>query len=225
MNLFFASAGTLGHGNLNSLQSPHPIEFLRKLPPVSQISAGLNFYLALNQNQDLFGWGQGDYGVFGDGNNKTALLPRKNEIIESMKSEQKLFIKRIKSCNNYTVVQLSDGNLYAWGTNESGQMGVQSEIGVELYETQNFPTQVKNIEFKNNKVVDYEIGEDCMVILLDNNEVWWTGMRLEYRPKLLKLPYNSMGRIKILAAGSRTLAVVDEFNQIYMMYDYVASSS
>lgn len=63
-----------------------------------------------------------------------------------------------------------------------------------------------------------------MIILLDNNEVWWTGMRLEYRPKLMKLPYSSMGKIKIIAAGQRTLSVVDEFNQIYMMYEYLPSA-
>lgn len=123
-NLIFSMDGSLGHGNLNSLQTPHPIEYLRKLPPTLQISAGLNFYFALNANLDLYGWGRGDYGVFGDGNNKTAMLPRKNEIIESMKKDQQLHVKRIKSCNRYTVVQLSDDNLYAWGTNEFGQMGV-----------------------------------------------------------------------------------------------------
>ena len=27
-------------------------------------------------------WGKGDYGVFGDGNNKSLLLPQKNEYFE-----------------------------------------------------------------------------------------------------------------------------------------------
>lgn len=63
-----------------------------------------------------------------------------------------------------------------------------------------------------------------MIILLNNNQVWWTGMKLEYRPKLLPLPYNSMGRVKLLAAGSRTLAVVDEFNKIYMIYDFLPNT-
>jgi len=37
---------------------------------------------------------------------------------------------------------LSDGKLYGWGSNESGQMGVKSEIGIEIYETVGFPTEV-----------------------------------------------------------------------------------
>ena len=66
---------------------------------------------------------------------------------------------------------LEDGNLYAWGSNESGQMGTRTEIGVEIYETANFPTLVVNDDFKSAKIVDYDIGEDVTAILLDNNEV------------------------------------------------------
>lgn len=30
---------------------------------------------------------------------------------------------------------MSDGHLYGWGSNENGQMGIKTEIGVEIYET------------------------------------------------------------------------------------------
>lgn len=52
-----------------------------------------------------------------------------------MKKVQKLEIVKIKSCNNYTLGLFSDGNLYGWGSNEAGQMGIKNEIGVEIYET------------------------------------------------------------------------------------------
>ena len=44
---------------------------------------------------------------------------------------------------------MSDGNLYGWGSNECGQMGIKTEIGVEMYETANFATNVVNDRFKN----------------------------------------------------------------------------
>ena len=37
---------------------------------------------------------------------------------------------------------MDDGKLYGWGSNESGQMGIKSEIGIEIYETVNFVTEV-----------------------------------------------------------------------------------
>lgn len=54
--------------------------------------------------------------------------------------------------------------------------------GVELYETANFPTLVINSLYKDNKVVDFDLGEDTLVILLDNNEVYWCGMKFHYEP-------------------------------------------
>ena len=69
---------------------------------------------------------------------------------------------------------LEDGNLYAWGSNESGQMGTRTEIGVEIYETANFPTWVVNDNFKSGINVDYDIGEDVTAILLDDNQVYFT---------------------------------------------------
>jgi hypothetical protein len=43
-------------------------------------------------------------------------------------------------------------------------MGVKNEIGVELFETVNFPTPVITEEFGGKKIIDFEIGEDIMVI-------------------------------------------------------------
>ena len=37
---------------------------------------------------------------------------------------------------------MSDGNLYGWGLNEHGQIGIKTEIGLEMYETAIFPTLI-----------------------------------------------------------------------------------
>jgi alpha-tubulin suppressor-like RCC1 family protein len=47
-----------------------------------------------------------------------------------LKNEEKLTIKKVKSSESYSVALLSDGKLYGWGSNESGQMGIKSEIGI-----------------------------------------------------------------------------------------------
>ena len=56
-----------------------------------------------------------------------------------------------------------------------------------MYETAQFPVEVINQQFKGQKIVDYDISEDSMIVLLENNEVYWSGMKLEYQPTLLKL--------------------------------------
>lgn len=61
-------------------------------------------------------------------------------------------------------------------------MGIKNEIGVEIYETANFPTIVVREKFGNNKIVDFVVGEDIVAVLLDNNEIYWSGSKAEYSP-------------------------------------------
>lgn len=86
-------------------------------------------------------------------------------------------------------------------------MGTRTEIGVEIYETANFPTPVVNDDFKNSRIVDYDIGEDVTAILLDNNEVMWSGMKLAYKPERLKLP-KDIAKIKQVAVCFRCVVVL-----------------
>ena len=86
-------------------------------------------------------------------------------------------------------------------------MGIKNEIGVELYETANFPTAVVNEDFVNQKIVDFDIGEDIMAILLNNNEVYWSGIRMAYKPEKLKLP-KDIGKIKKIACCFKCIVVV-----------------
>jgi alpha-tubulin suppressor-like RCC1 family protein len=138
-----------------------------------------------------------------------------------LKETEKLDVVDFKSANNYTVALMSDGNLYGWGSNESGQMGIKTEIGVEMYETANFATPVVNDLMKGKKIVSFDISEDIMTILLDNNDVLWSGMKLEYTPSLLKLDYSKIGKVKQVTCTRKSIAVLTEDNKIFMKNDYV----
>jgi alpha-tubulin suppressor-like RCC1 family protein len=67
--------------------------------------------------------------VFGNGNSKSLWGPKVNDYFQYLKETDKLEVVDFKSANNYTVALMSDGNLYGWGSNESGQMGIKTEIG------------------------------------------------------------------------------------------------
>lgn len=101
---------------------------------------------------------------------------------------------------------MSDDRLYGWGANESGQIGVESEIGVEMYETCNFATLIEPEGLKNQKVVDFELGENVLVLKLDNGEVWWSGMKLVYRPE--RLPIDTTNKPDLIGACRFGIAVV-----------------
>lgn len=147
INLFFSSCGALGHGDNNNRYTPTPVKYLREQPPITKISSGYYFSNALAENNNFYNWGRGDYGVFGNGESKSLWVPQLNDFFVHLRDNENLTIVDFKSSNNYTVALMSDGNLYGWGSNESGQMGIKSEIGVEMYETANFPTSVINDYF------------------------------------------------------------------------------
>lgn len=46
-----------------------------------------------------------------------------------------------------------------------------------------------------------------MLFELSNGELWWTGMKMAYKPEKVKL---KLRKPKLFAAGSKCFAVVDE---------------
>jgi len=100
---------------------------------------------------------------------------------------------------------MSNNKLYGWGANDSGQIGVESEIGVEMFETCNFATAIETGR-KDMKVVDFDLGENTTVILLENGEVWWSGMKLVFRPEML--PIDITTKPSAIGACRNGIAVV-----------------
>lgn len=60
-----------------------------------------------SEKGEIYNWGRGEYGVFGDGSNKSLKTPHFNENFERMKVDEKLSVVTMKSCNNYSVALMS----------------------------------------------------------------------------------------------------------------------
>lgn len=58
-------------------------------------------------------------------------------------------------------------------------MGTKSEMGIEIYETATFPTPVKMPNEKAD-ILNFWVGENISAFLLDNNKVYWSGIRMAY---------------------------------------------
>ena len=86
-------------------------------------------------------------------------------------------------------------------------MGVKSEIGIEIYETVNFPTEVIREGYEKQRVVNFDISENTLMFQLDNGELWWSGMKKAYMPEKIKLEVSNP---KLFAAGNKCFAVVDQ---------------
>ena len=75
-------------------------------------------------------------------------------------------IVKMDSADEYSVIQLADGTIHAWGKNDSGQMGTGTGIGIDMVESENQPTFVdlKNDDEQGKSVKDFVMGQSTMLI-------------------------------------------------------------
>jgi alpha-tubulin suppressor-like RCC1 family protein len=81
MRLFINYAGALGHGAQDSYSKPKLVRALEE-QKIERITAGSKFNIVINDKGQVYHWGNGEFGVFGDGGNKDFSLPTKNEYFE-----------------------------------------------------------------------------------------------------------------------------------------------
>ena len=75
-------------------------------------------------------------------------------------------IVKLDSADEYSVAQLEDGTLHAWGKNDRGQMGTGVGIGMDMVECENVPTLVE-LRDENEAVhlaKNFVIGQSTMLI-------------------------------------------------------------
>ena len=142
--MYTQEIGALGHGDKEPHFKPYKVEFFEKNKEikVKSISAGLYHCNVLTENGQIYSWGRGLNGTLGNGSHAPALEPVLNEDIELLTKEDPENNKIVKmdSADEYTVIMLKDGSLYAWGKNDRGQMGTGSGIGIDMVECENVPT-------------------------------------------------------------------------------------
>ncbi len=72
--------------------------------------------------------------------------------------------------------------MYFWGANEYGQMGLK-EYRPDINETINFPTAMDTTLIGDRKIVDFALSEKCTVVRLEDDSVFWMGLKLNYHPE------------------------------------------
>ena len=81
---------------------------------------------------------------------------------------------------------MKDGSLFVWGKNDRGQMGTGTGIGIDMVESESVPIEVKVIEESTQtamEVKDFHPGTNTMLIQDVNNNIYKTGLKLDYSPK------------------------------------------
>lgn len=150
----YNGSGTIG--NSANIDSPTPLQ-ATGLTGITQISAGYDFALALDNTGNVYAWGENGSGQLGNGTFTTTNAPAQ---IASLSN-----IQQIATTSSSCAALTSSGTLYVWGNNNFGQLGIGSFAII------NFPFQIPAL----TNVAEVVGGQDHFVIRKTDGTVWTVG--------------------------------------------------
>lgn len=129
--------GRLGQGN--EVDQPDPcllLSLLREKVQVVQVASGEHHTIAVTRQGDVFTWGSDRYGQLGHGtfgrDNSTASAgpdrDTDNILLEPRRVEalRRVFVLQVAAGDAHSLCFAKQDELYAWGSNKSGQLGLQA---------------------------------------------------------------------------------------------------
>ncbi len=161
--------GQLGDGTSSNRLTPVQVV---GLSGIIAIVAGYNHSLALKSDGTVWSWGWNAYGQLGDGTQDNQSLPVKVKA-SAMPDDYLQNITAISLGDTHSLALDSNGNVWAWGGNGSGQLGIGSTDSPQLY-----PQQVKDStgsEFLTN-VHSISGGGYYSLVSLDDGTAWSWGI-------------------------------------------------
>lgn len=129
---------------------------------IVDIACGYQHTVAVTEEGEVYTWGLGKSGALGHGNYDQVDMPKKVEGLAN--------IKKVQCGNDFTIVEDKDNNLYAFGSNRYGQLGI---TGVSTYK-QNRPIKMQ-LPHGISGIADFSCGEEHCAFLTKDGKVYIWG--------------------------------------------------
>lgn len=141
---------------------------------------------------------------------------------ESEEAGDEFNITKISAADDFSAAITKDGRLYAWGKNDKGQLGVGSGCGIDIIESENIPKEIdfsradSHMKEKLSEspviIKDVTTGMNTMMAIDTDDNVYKTGLKIDYDPSLIKFDKNMLTNdaSKKLACGERHYVVLDK---------------
>jgi len=134
---------------------------------IVKVSQGKSHTCILNEIGNVFCWGKNDFGQLGTGNNIRSTEPKLVSQDGVMKGAK---IVDISLGSNHSCALDSKGNVYCWGDNDFGQ------LGVGLPENKLYPTEIDmSGDLYNRTIVLLKSGDESVCVLDEIGEVFCWG--------------------------------------------------
>ena len=204
---------------LLALTTAFTLSTTASVPAVSpMIAIGNNFMIVQTASGEIWGWGDNTYGVLGNAYFETT----GSNITEPTKITlpQNVTSVAISAGYDHVLMLTSDGNVYAWGNNEYGQLGQEN---AQIVKT---PTLVEGLRGKN--IVAVSAGMQFSLALTDGGKVYSFGNNAK-----LQLGHNAVNSsstptlvdalsgvfVSQISAGNASASVIDVNGKVYLWGD------
>ena len=157
-------SGELGDGNAPSDHfTPAPVYGLTAGSGVIQIAAGYSSGLVLKADGSVWAWGNGTSGELGDGSMDKRSSPTQVQGLGPGSG-----VIQVAGGGSFSLALTSDGTVFAWGNNESGELGDGNAPTDSLV-----PVQVKGLGPDSGVVAIAAGGSFSLALMSDGSVLAW----------------------------------------------------
>ena len=132
---YFHTVVTGPSGNAQDL-TPVQVGFPSGVTSWKSASVGFLFTLAIGNDGNIYGWGLNNYGQLGDGSIQNSSVPVMVKLPKGVTAEE------VSAGETFAVALGSDGNIYAWGQNNYGQLGDGTTVNDSIPVMVKMPTGI-----------------------------------------------------------------------------------
>lgn len=219
---FLSGTGALGLGSKVSAPIPTTLEVFRGTRVV-QVACGQQHTLYLTESGSLFATGHGAYGILGTGETSDELLPVELTALQTTLVNDEKIVK-VACGGSFSALITNIGNLYVWGRNDSGQLGLGEESQGDMHSAERYPRRIPFFEAERVFIKDIACGENHIVALAQNGAIYYWGDRTWLEPHVMSLPEANgglKGVVKVVAGSKYSFALTESG----VVYTWGAKSS
>jgi alpha-tubulin suppressor-like RCC1 family protein len=220
--------GRLGHGDDKSRFEPTVISGLISIK-IRKISASDSHALALTENGEIFSWGSNSLGQLGQGSGENSRLLSSPKRIESLRG---VAVVGISAGENHSLCHTSSSELYGWGNNERGQLGVSITTGTNTVFIPKRISQASSSLLKQSsaKITQVLASSSCSMLLITSRQhgsdvlFWGNNSHFFRRVHFRRNVHPSDCSIVQLAAGNDIFFGISESGLVYSWHDENSST-
>jgi len=221
---FWYGAGAIGHGTRDSAEVPKLVEkFVADGEEIQQVACGSQHTVVLTSEGRLYSTGKGEFGRLGRGDTRDELEFEEVEYFSQSNDSvlnpgDQAVIVKVGCGDNFSAVLSQHGELWVWGRNDYGQLGLGEEAMGDMYSAERYPRLVRSLPMEGHRIVDFSCGEHHLVVLTDSGAIYEWGNRLWLEPHPVTLPSryeDGLKNIVKVAAGDKVSFALTGEGRVY----------